>query len=170
MGEMKNKTNKFHPFLSRMDAYPGQTGFETHYKHIQIIDKVEKVGEGVDDYIIKKVVVEDLTPIQEVINADANSVGVANIMKMFSQTQDESLLPRDDGSCHVDLVEAPETLMELKQMGQDAEKKFAALDPELTKGMDMAAFVNNLTHEQFDAFIKAATARAAGKQGGATNE
>lgn len=163
MAEMKNKTTKFHPFLSRMGAYPGQTGFETHYKHIQIIDQVEKVGEGDKDFIIKKVVVEDLTPIQEVIDVDANSVGVANIMKMFAQTGDEALLPRDDGSCHVDLVEAPENLMQLKQMGQDAQKKFVALDPGLTKGMDMAAFVNNLTQEQFDAFIKAATERAAGK-------
>lgn len=169
--EQKNKITKFpRAFIDRMPAYQGQKDFDTDYKSITIVDKVVKTGEGDEDYIIQKVVIEDKKPIQEVIDADANSVGVYNIMKMFAQTGDESLLPRDRGDCNVDIVGAPENLMELKQMGQDAEKKFAQLDPELTKGMDMAAFVNNLTQEQFDAFIKAATDRAAGKTEEKTNE
>lgn len=137
--------------------------YDTAYKTITIVDTVKKVGDGDDDFIIEKKVVEELRPIQEVIDADADSVGVYNIIKQVMRTGDMSLLPVDKGDCNVDMVGAPESLMELDQMGADAAKKFAGLDPELTKGLDMKNFVETLTQEQFNAFIDAVAARAAGK-------
>lgn len=131
-----------------------QRKFDTDYEAIKIIDKVVKVGEGEDDFIIKKKVIIEKTPIQEIIDADKDSVGVDNIIKQVLRTQDTSLLPVDKGDCDVDLVGAPEDLMQLKQMGDDAEKAYSKLPPDLTKGLDMKAFVKSLTQEQFDAFIK----------------
>lgn len=137
--------------------------WDTEYVNISIVDKVVRTGDGDDDFIIQKVVVEERQPIDEVVQADAESVGVYNIIKQVMRTGDTSLLPADDGKCQVDLVGAPENLMELKQLGVDAEKAFNGLPKELTKELDMASFVNSLTQEQFDAFVKGIAERAAGK-------
>lgn len=146
------------PFIGRTDGlvFEGQKDFDTEYKEIQIVDKVRKIGEGDEDYVIEKVVVESYKPIQEVIDADKDSVGVYNIIKQVLRTGDESLLPIDKGNGElVDLTGAPESLMELKQMGVAAEKAFKGLPADLVKGMDMQSFVNSMDQTQFDAFIKA---------------
>lgn len=159
----KQKLNS--PFAPNGVEHEGQKDFDTTYKSISIVDTVEKTGEGDRDFVIVKKVIVDETPIQKVIDADKDSVGVENIIKMVLRTGDTSLLPVDKGDCNVDLVGAPESLMELKEMGVQAEKAFAGLDPELTKGMDMAAFVNNMNQEQFDAFIAAVQARSEAASG-----
>lgn len=141
-----------------------QTGFDTDYIKISIVDAVEKIGEGKDDFIVVKKVVTEKQPIQEVIDADAESVGVYNIIKQVVRTGDTSLLPADKGDCHVDMVGAPETLMEVKAMGQNAEKTFKKLPKDLTKGADMKSFVENMTQEQFDAFVKAIADRTSAKK------
>ena len=143
--------------------WKGQDNFDQSYESIKIVDKVVKTGTGDDDYIVKKVVIREYTPIQEVIDADKESVGVYNIIKQVTRTGDTSLLPIDKGNCNVDLVGAPETLMEVKQMGEKAAKDFAALPNDLTRGQSMVDFVNNMTQEQFDAFIKAVADRSSGK-------
>lgn len=143
--------------------WEGQKDFDQYYISIQIVDKVVKTGEGENDYVIQKDVIVTKTPIQEVVDADKDSVGVYNIIKQVIRTGDTSLLPVDKGDCNVDMVGAPETLMEVKALGADAEKKFAGLPKELTKGMDMKTFVESMTQEQFDAFIKAVSDRSTGK-------
>lgn len=143
--------------------WEGQKDFDTEYKSIKIVDKVVKTGEGEDDYIIEKKVIEEFTPIQEVIDADKESVGVYNIIKQVLRTGDESLLPRDTGECNVDFVGAPENLMELQQMGQQAEQNFNKLPDDLVRDRDMATFVKNMTQEEFDAFVKAVADRSSGK-------
>lgn len=154
MAEQKKLNN---PFCGRTDGlkFEGQKDFDIDYKTIEIVDKVKRIGEGEDDYIIEKVVVESYKPIQEVIDADKESVGVYNIIKQVMRTGDTSLLPADDGKCNVDFTNAPEDLMQLKQMGIDAEKAFNSLPSDLVNGMDMQSFVNSMNQEQFDAFIKA---------------
>lgn len=136
-----------------------QTEFDQDYVSIQIVDYVEKTGEGEEDYVIKKKVVEDRRPIKEVVEADASSVGVYNIIKNVLRTGDTSLLPADDGKCNVDFVGAPENLMELKQMGVEAEKKFKELPADLVGDLDMAKFVETMSQEKFDQFIAALAAR-----------
>lgn len=149
------------PFVGRVDGYvdPGIKDFDQEYKEIQIVDKVKKVGEGEDDYIIEKVVIETFTPIQEVIDADKNSVGVYNIMRQVAFQDDKTIFADKGNGQLVDLSQAPENLMELKQMGVDAEKAFAKLPGDLKGEMDMETFVKSMNQEQFDAFIKAVADR-----------
>ena len=161
---MEKQKKLFNPFASKMDAYDGQKDFDEYYKSIKIIDVVKKTGEGEDDYIIEKKVIEDLQPIKDVVEADRESVGVENIIKQVLRTGDTSLLPVDKGNEFVDLLGAPENLMELKALGQEAEKKFADLPDELKDGLDMAAFVNSMSQEKFDAFVKALQDRASEKK------
>lgn len=169
MAEAKKQT-RVKGFSNNGVKWEGQKDFDQNYETIAIVDKVKKVGEGDDDFVIVKVVERSYKPIQEVIDADAESVGVYNIIKQVMRTGDTSLLPVDDGKCNVDMVGAPETLMEVKQMGVDAEKQFAQLSPELTKGLDMKAFVDSLTQEQFDAFMASIAARSEKKEGNETHE
>lgn len=159
---MADKNKRVKGFSNNGAVWEGQKDFDQTYKHITIVDKVVKTGEGDHDFSVVKEVIVDETPIQEVIDADANSVGVYNIIKQVLRTGDSSLLPVDKGNDFVDAVGAPESLMELKQMGQDAEKKFNELPNDLTKGFDMKAFVENFTQEQFDAFVKAVSEKAKG--------
>lgn len=140
-----------------------QTDFDQEYVSIKIVDVAKKVGEGDEDYVIKKKVIREKQPIQEVVDADADSVGVYNIIKMVTKTGDLSLLPRDSGNGLVDTTNAPENLMELKEMGKQAEAAFNGLPQELVKGLDMKSFVETMTQDQFDAFIKAVADRSSGK-------
>lgn len=157
------KTKRVKGFSNNGVVWEGQKDFDQTYKSIKIVDYAVKVGEADEDYVIKQKVIEEETPIQEVIDADKESVGVYNIIKQVLRTGDESLLPKDDGNCNVDFVGAPETLMEVKQLGDAAEKGFAGLPDELKKDRDMATFVKNMTQEEFDAFIKAVADRSSGK-------
>ena len=144
-------------------VWEGQKDFDQTYKTISIIDVVEKTGEGDDDFsIVKKVVLEE-TPIDEVVQADAQSVGVENIIKQVLRSGDTSLLPSDKGNPFVDIVDAPQNLMELKALGQQCEAKFKDLPEDLTKGMDMKSFVDSFTQEQFDAFVKALSDKVKGE-------
>ena len=161
------------PFAVRKNSHQfAVKEFDQEYESIKIVDKVQKVGDGDDDYLIVKQVIVEKKPIQEFIDADAQSVGVYNIIKQVLRTGDTSLLPIDKGDCNVDLVGAPSTLMEVKAMGAQAEQAFNSLPGELTKGMDMKAFVDSLTQEQFDAFIKSVADRqvAANKKKEEVNE
>lgn len=162
---MANETKKTRVkgFSNNGQVFPAQTGFDTEYENITIVDRVKKTGSGEDDFVIVKEVLVEKTPIKEVIDADAESVGVYNIIKQVLRTGDTSLLPVDKGG-NYDFVDAPESLMELGQLGDEAAKKYASLDPELTKGLDMKSFVESLTQEQFDAFIKAVAERNAPKE------
>ena len=154
----KKKLNS--PFAPNGENWEGQKDFDTEYVSIEIRDRVKKTGNGEEDYIVEKVVVETRTPIQEVIDADAQSVGVNNIIKQVLKTGDTSLLPVDTGNCNVDMVGAPENLMEVKALGQNAEREFAALSPEITEGRDMVSFVENMSQEKFDSLMKAISDRA----------
>lgn len=145
------------------EPYEGQKDFDQVYKSIKIIDVVKKTGKGDDDYVLEKKVIVDETPIKDVIDADADSVGVENIIKQILRTGDASLLPVDKGDCNVDLVGVPTSLMEIKQMGIEAEKAFSSLPKELTGDLDMVSFVNSMSQEKFDAFVKAMSDRAASK-------
>lgn len=153
MVEKKIKTTS--PFFYNGVDAPSQDKFDTDYEAITILDKVEKNGEGDNDFVIVKSVQKDLTPIRDIIDADAESVGVYNIMKMVARTGDTSLLPVDKGDCNVDLTGAPEDLMQLKQMGVDAENAFNALPSDITEGQDITSFINNMSQEKFDALIQA---------------
>lgn len=148
-------------FLPRKNRHQfAQKDFDKEYDNISIVDSVKKVGDGEDDFVVVKKVIHSKRPIQEVIDADKESVGVYNIIKQVVRTGDTSLLPVDKGDCHVDLTGAPETLMEVKAAGVKAEKAFKDLPKDLTKGLDMASFVESMTQEQFNSFIAAVAARS----------
>ena len=163
--ETKKRTS---PFVPRPYVDDGIKEFDIDYKSIKIVDDVKEVGKdekGEPIYIVSKKVIEELTPIKDVIDSDASAVITPDkLMQQFLKTGDPSILPVDDGSCNVDLVGAPESLMEVKQMGVDAQKKFEKLPDEIKGEMSMVDFVNSMSQEKFDAFVKAIADRSVKKE------
>lgn len=166
---MENQKLIKSPFVPRPSVAPGLDNFDQDYKIIQIVDHVVEVGKDQDNkpiYNIEKVVIEDYQRIQDVIDQDAPNLATPDkIMMQFLKTGDPSVLPVDQGNCNVDLVGAPENLMDVKQVGVDAQQKFEKLPKELTEDMDMVSFINSMSQEKFDAFVKAISDRAADKKG-----
>lgn len=167
---MAQQVKRVKGFSNNGVVWEGQKDFDQDYLSIEIVDYVEKTGEGENDYVIKKKVVETREPIADVVARDADQVGVYNIIKQVIRTGDTSLLPADDGKCHVDLVGAPETLMEVKAMGEDAAAKYAELDPALTKGRSLTEFIQNMSQEEFNSFIDAIKSRQEVKSEEKVNE
>lgn len=151
------------PFSSNGIVYPGHKCSDEFYESIKIVDSVKRVGDGDEDFVVVKKVIVEKQPIKEVINADKDNAGVYAILRQFAKTGDESLLPMEKDPSNVDLVGVPSSLMEMKQTGVDAEKAFKKLPGELTKGMDMKSFVEYMTPDQFETFIKAIVERQAQK-------
>ena len=160
---MSNKVKRGNPFICEKCDVPGTGNFDKDYVSMTLVDKVVKTGEGEEDFSVVKSVKWEKQPIKEVVEADADSVGVYNIMKMVTKTGDLSLLPRDTGECNIDLSNAPENLMELKAMGVKAEKDFNKLPKEVKKGRDMKTFVEQMSQEEFDSFVKAIADRSSRK-------
>lgn len=161
--KLENKKQRVKGFSNNGVKWEGQKNFDQDYISIEIVDVAKKTGEGDRDFVITKEVVVTKQPIAEVVAVDADSVGVYNIMKQFDKTGDVSLIPADKGQPFVDMVGAPENLMEVKALGQRAEEEFKNLPQDLVGGLDMVNFVNSMSQEKFDAFVKAMSDRSAKK-------
>lgn len=162
MPEVKKKLNS--PFCSNGVKHEGQKFTDNYYYDLKLVDKVKKIGDGDDDFIVVKRRVVSKTPIEKVVSVDKDNVGVYPILKQFARTGDESIIPMEKEASTVDLVGCPTSIMEMKQRGVDAEKAFAGLPKSLTQGMDMKAFVEGMSQEKFNEFVKALAERAQKKE------
>lgn len=163
MSEMKKKYPNS-PFCSNGIVHKGQKFTDNFYYDVKIIDKVKKIGDGDEDFVVVKDVVISKTPIEKVVSVDKDNVGVYPILKQFARTGDESIIPMEKEASNVDLVGCPESIMEMKQRGVDAEKAFAGLPKALTKDLDMKSFVEGMSQEKFNEFVKALAERAKKKE------
>lgn len=153
------------PFVPRPVVIPGQKDFDEYYIDLEIRDRVVPVDGKEGEFIVEKYVHTSKRKIEDVVNADKDNVGVENIIKQVLRTGDTSLLPVDKGTGEVlDLSHAPENLMELKQMGLDAQAAFGSLPQDLVNGMDMVSFVNSMDQAKFDQFIAAVQERMNSKE------
>lgn len=156
MAEKKIKN----PFVSKEHEVHGQGNFDQYYIDQEICKRAVPVDGTDGEYIIEEYIKESKRKISDVVEVDRSSVGVDNIIRQVLRTGDTSLLPVDKGNGElVDFTNAPSSLMELKQMGVDAENKFKSLPKELVEGLDMTSFINSMNQEKFDAFIKAVNDR-----------
>ena len=89
--------------------------WDEYYIDRVLKDKVVKTGEGEDDFTIVKVVVEDKRSIKETIDAQADEVGLENILKRYALTGDESILPQSvnaNGGEVFDMTQLPQDLID----------------------------------------------------------
>lgn len=153
------------PFVPVEHEVPGLGNFDEYYIDIEIKDRVIPVDGNEGEFIIEKYVSTSKRKIADVVAVDKDSVGVDNIIKQVLRTGDLSLLPVDKGTGEVlDFSKAPESLMELKNLGKEAQEKFNALPKSLVDGMDMVSFVNSMDQAKFDSFIAAVGDRLKNKE------
>lgn len=140
---------------------------DEYYLDIKLVDKVKKIGEGEDDYIIVKKEVITKTKIDEVIQAQADEVGLDNLLKKFAITGDPSVLPEampEDGVTF-DMTGMPQDLIEADNYFKAMKAKFDALPEELKQGRDFSAFMATINQQQFDAYIASLEPKQKEKEG-----
>ena len=148
------------PFGVRINA-PAKTDFDKYYDDITYKEVFKKTGQVDDDgeelgvlevkAIVKKV------DISELINSQADQVGVAAYMKALA-VQGDSI---DNYATQVnmekinDFSEMPDRLADVMTAGDKAKEVFANMDPAL-KGSHttIEGFLNSLSKDSIDAYIK----------------
>lgn len=154
---MALQMNKANSAWTPRPSKPGVKGFDKYYVNYEVKTIVKKVGEGEDDYVLenKKIIHKDL--IKGVVDSHADEVGVYKLIERAMLTGDQSLLK--GAQAHVsdsvlDITGAPSDLADGLHQRAAQEKAYAALPASLTKGRTLEQFINTITQEEFDAFIK----------------
>lgn len=129
--------------------------YDEYYVDVQLVDKVVKTGEGEEDFSIVKKEVITKRSIKEVIDSQADDVGLENILRKFSLTGDESILPEKciANDEIIDFSAMPQDLIDANNAFNAMRSAFDALPDELKQGRDFASFMQTLTQKQFDDFI-----------------
>lgn len=135
--------------------------WDQYYIDRKLVDSVVKTGEGDNDFIIVKKVVEDRISIKDTIDAQADDVGLENILKKFSLTGDTSLLPAaaTDNNEIADFTQMPQDLIEAKNVFAAQEAAFKSLPEDLVKGRSFGDFMAHITQDEFNAWQTALKAK-----------
>lgn len=140
---------------------------DVYYFDVKLVDKVKKIGPGDEDYIIEKKEVISKQLIQEVIDAQADDVGLEAALKKFAITGDPSVLPSalPEGGETFDMSGMPEDLIDVNNYLNDMKAKFDALPEALKQGRDFNAFMSTINQQQFDAYIASLQPKVVDKKG-----
>lgn len=135
--------------------------YDEYYIDRWFKDKVVKCGDGEEDFTIVKVVVEDKRSIKDTIAAQADDVGLENILKKFALTGDESILPESVVSNEqvADFTQMPQDLIEAQNLFNAQEAAFNSLPKDLVKGRTFAEFMANINQDEFAAWQAALKAK-----------
>lgn len=134
---------------------PGVKGFAKYYYNYEVKQVVKKVGEGEDDFVLEDKIITHRDLIQSVLDAQADQVGVYNIIERAVRTGDNSLLK--SAQVHVsdeilDITNAPTDLADGLHKAQASQAAYASLDPALTKGRTLEQFLLTITPDEFAAW------------------
>lgn len=160
MSEKKQVVNVCKGPFGTLKNYEGQKDFDKYYLDVTekevFKDSGEKDEEGNSLGVVEKKLIVKKIDIQEMLNSQADSVGVEAYMRALAlqgdNISDYNTLVDDKVQ---DFSQMPETLAEVMTAGDKAKAAFANLDPAL-KGnhTTIEGFLNDLTQEKIDAFIK----------------
>lgn len=149
-------------------TYKGQNGFDKEYIERKLVPIIKKVGPGESDFIIKTKVIDKKVPIKEIINKDADSVGVVNVIRQLTReygpeyVNDNFInnIPKINEGV-ADYTGMPSTLMEAENHRLELENYYNSLPIELTrdpldptgkKKINMYDFFKNLKPDTFKSF------------------
>lgn len=121
-------------------------------KTIKIVDYVKKTGSGDTDFVIKQKCIVEETDLFKFLQAQADDVGVHNIMRKVALTGDHTILEglKDTGSDIVqDYTQMPETLAEAYQIAEQGRALYGSLSEEIKAGMSFEDFMTNFDIRKF---------------------
>lgn len=168
---MEQKKMPSSGFCCRKD-FEGEKDFDEFYLDRELRQVATKTGEGDEDFIIQTKEVVTKRPIAEVINSQANDVGIESYLRRVQQEGGEvpNIIVTDEIQ---DFENCPEDLAALAALGENAKSKYAQLDPELTKGLSIEDFLSSLTKQKLEDYfaskIKAVAENAENGEGDTTN-
>lgn len=139
----------------------GITEFDKFYNKRVIKQVPVPVSEGSDDYVLQLKVIDDKEDIAQLINSQADGVGLDAMLEKFSRTGDPSVLPQP--------VQATDEVMDFTKLPQDNAEyfeyihglaaAFEKLPIELRQDMTAEEFVKQVTQKQVDDFIASKTVK-----------
>lgn len=135
-------------------TYEGQKDFDTCYKEITIKQRVKKVADGDNDFVIEEYEEVKEVPIREVIDAQVDEVGIEAYLRPY-QLAGVSLPDVEVGEDVMDVSQFPEDPADAMKVGDVMMQNFYNLDPALRgDAKTPEEFLANLTQEKFEAYLK----------------
>lgn len=134
-------------------TFEGQKDFDQTYKSVEIKKRVKKIGDGDEDFIIEDYEVVTETPIQEVLDAQKDDVGIEAFMKPYVLTGEP--LPNVEVDSRVqDFTKFPEDPADAIKVGDNMMKAFYSLDPALRgNAKTPEEFLKSLSEEKFKTWL-----------------
>ena len=138
-------------------TYEGQKDFDQTYKEVTIKQRVKKIGDGENDFVIEEYEDVKEIPIREVIDAQVDQVGIEAFMRPYQMAGLD--LPGVEVSDNVDdFSQMPEDPADIIKVGDEMMKKFNSL-PEDLRGdaKTPEEFFKSFSQEKFDAWLASKT-------------
>lgn len=133
-------------------TFEGEKDFDQYYIDRELKQVAVKTGEGEEDFVLQTKEVVTKRPIAEVINSQANDVGIESYLRRVQQEGGE--VPQVVVGDQVnDFTNCPEDLASLASLGESAKTKFAQLDPELTQGLSIEEFLSSLSKQKLEDYF-----------------
>ena len=129
---------------------------DKYYYDVKLVDKVKKVEGSEDDFIIVKEEVVTKTDIKELIDSQADDVGLNNVLKQFALTGDPGVLPsgvNPNGGDVLDCTQLPNDLIDADIYFKNMRAKFDALPDDIKAGRNFQDFMTTFTQAEFDKFV-----------------
>lgn len=123
------------------------------YEVVQVCKPVE--GGSEEDFIITEKIKESKRKIQDVLDSQADDVGLDNVLRKFALTGDPSVLPApvEMSDEILDLTTFPEDSADYMDYVQNLNKAYYSLPEDLRKDMNPQEFVNSMTPEKLKNYI-----------------
>lgn len=129
--------------------------FDKYYIKRQIKFIPVPVQDGSDDYVLDMKVIDEKEDIEQVINSQAEGVGLQAMMDKYQRTGDPSVLPQPIKTTDdiVDFTQLPQDNAEYFEYIHALAEKYESLPIELRKDMTAEDFVRNVTNKQVDDYL-----------------
>ena len=135
---------------------PKSGPFDEYYIDYEVVQVCKPVEGGSDeDFIITEKIKESKRKIQDVLDSQADDVGLDNMIKKFALTGDPSVLPQgvDATDEILDLTKFPSDTAEYMEYIQNLNKEYYSLTDDLREKMNPQEFVNSMTPEKLKNYI-----------------
>lgn len=133
--------------------YEGQKDFDECYKEVTIKQRVKKIGDGENDFIIEEYEEVKEIPIREVIDAQVDQVGIEAYMRPY-QMAGMDLPGVVVGEDIADFSEMPEDPADVANVGDQMMKNFYSLPEDLRgNAKTPEEFFASFSQEKWDAWL-----------------
>lgn len=142
-------------------APSGPKVYDKYYIKRQVKFVPVPVSDGSEDYVLEMKVIEDKEDIKELINSQADNVGLEAMLEKFNRTGDPSVLPQPVQATDdiVDFTKLPQDNAEYFEYIHGLAAAYENLPIELRKDMTAEEFVKQVTQKQVDDFIASKTVK-----------